>query len=239
MKTVGLALALLLIPAAAHAEEGHFGARPKITGFAHAPRAPRAPRVVRAPAVAPTILHIVPPRAATVLVDDGTSTLSQIGAASTILVPTGKSYGITAMRGQRVLWQARIAASGGRIEVVWHRGPTPTIQQTQPSPLPFPPPLPVGPSPMAGHTFKQLVSVVNNESFESGKMEVVKSAAATNYFTVAQVGRILDELTFDSSKVTALQVLRPRILDPQNGFLLARHFTFTSTQQQAMAMFGQ
>jgi hypothetical protein len=239
MKAVGFALALLLIPAAAHAEEGHFGARPKITGLRHGAHTPKAPRAHRAPAVAPTLLHIVPPRAATVLVDDGASVLSQIATTGSILVPTGRSYGITAMRGQRVLWQAQIAASGGRVEIVWSRGPTPTIQQTQPAPLPFPQPLPVGPSPMAGHTFKQLVGVVNNESFESAKLEVIKSAASGNYFSVNQVGRILDELTFDSSKVTALELLRPRILDPENGFLLARHFTFTSTKQQAMAMFSK
>jgi hypothetical protein len=91
---------------------------------------------------------------------------------------------------------------------------------------------------MAAPSFKKLLAAVDAESFESDKMGVISTAAAHHYFSVAQVGRILDALTFDSDKVKALTVLRGRIIDPESGFLLSSRFDFASSRKQAMAMFS-
>src|SRR5687767_1328350 len=105
MRAVGLALALLLVPAAAHAEEGLHRGGFKTSGSrghgGHIPRPSHKPHVHPAHA-APTTLNIVPPRAATVVVDNGGAVVSQISTPSSIFVPSGKSYGITAMRGSKV-----------------------------------------------------------------------------------------------------------------------------------------
>lgn len=245
MRAVGLALALLLIPAAAHAEHPRSGApvahdtkgaghwnKPKQKGHQH--HKGGGPQV----AVAPTVLSIVPPRAATVLVSDGPAVMGQVSAPASLAVPSGKAYSVTAVRGNKVLWSAQVVASGGTIDIVWGRGPTPAIQQAAP-PVIGQPPIPPPPGPMAGPAFKKLLSVVSAESFETDKRKVVETAAAHHFFTVAQVGRILDELTFDTDKVNALTALRPRIVDPENGFQLSSHFDFASSRQKALALFSQ
>lgn len=229
----GLVLALLLIPAFAHAEGGRPREDARLGAMGCGAKAGGC-----GVHGSPTRLRIVPPKNAAVLVDDGSSLISQVSTTATVLVPSGRSYGITATRGAKVLWSAKVAANGGRLDIVWSHGPVPVIRHAAPAPLPPPVPVPILPSPMAGSSFKALVALVDAESFETGKMSLVKTASAQNYFTVAQVGRILDEFDFESTRLQALEALRSRILDPENGFLVAKHFTFLSNQQKAVAMFS-
>lgn len=101
---------------------------------------------------------------------------------------------------------------------------------------PFVPPPPRS---MKRGAFRSLVALLESTSFSSDKLDVVKAAAARNRFTVAQVGEILDTLDFSGDKLAAVKVLRERIVDPENGFQLARHFDFFTDKEKVAALFGR
>ena len=99
------------------------------------------------------------------------------------------------------------------------------------------PPAATGPVPIAPSAFARLVSTVSNASFSDDKLNAIRAAAGGNYFTVAQVGQLVDEISFSKDQVEAVRILRPRIVDPGNGFALADHFSFSSDREKVMAMF--
>ncbi len=101
---------------------------------------------------------------------------------------------------------------------------------------PFVPPPPRS---MKRGAFRSLIALLESTSFSSDKLDVVKTAAARNRFTVAQVGEILDTLDFSGDRLAAVKVLRERIVDPENGFLLARHFDFSTDKEKIAALFAR
>lgn len=244
MRSLGLAFLMLLVPALAAADDFQNAAAcagDPCSGLPVYAAAPPPPAALQ-PLAARTKIRVVPPPFGSVFIDDGTSFIGSFSAPGSLAVPTGRSYGVTAMRGSDVLWSARVMAEGGEVELVWkRRGVAPKIlRRTSPPPPPavvlF---APSAPSPMAAPTFSALLAAVEGESFESDKLSVIKAAAGHNYFSVAQVGSVIDLLAFDSSRVEVVKALRPRVVDPENGFLLSSHLTFASSKQEAVALFSR
>ena len=110
-----------------------------------------------------------------------------------------------------------VAAPGGEWEVE--------------APPPPPPPPPVI-RPIDEGSFNQLLAAITRESFAESRMSVVTQAAGYHYFIVDQVARILPLFVFEESRIKALETLRPRILDPQNGFKLSEQFSYASSRQR-------
>jgi hypothetical protein len=100
------------------------------------------------------------------------------------------------------------------------------------APPPPPPPPPVL-RPIDERAFNDLIGAVGRESFSENRMSVLNQAASYHYFIVDQVARLLPLFTFEDSKIQALETLRPRILDPQNGFKLSDLFMSSSARQRA------
>lgn len=99
--------------------------------------------------------------------------------------------------------------------------------------VPPPPPPPPAIRPIDERAFNELVGAVGRESFTENRMSVLTQAASYHHFVVDQVARLLPLFTFEESKVQALETLRPRILDPQNGFKLSELFMSSSARQRA------
>lgn len=108
----------------------------------------------------------------------------------------------------------------------------PPFHELPPPPAPAPPPRPMDPE-----HFHQLAHAIKAESFSQQKLGVLKSAAAHAFFTCAQVGRLIDLYTFGNDKVEAARIARPHIVDPENGFTLSSHFTFSTNKQAVQQMF--
>ena len=83
----------------------------------------------------------------------------------------------------------------------------------------------------------QLQASIASAAFSDDKLSIVRTAAANNRFTVAQVAQLLGGFSFDNDKVEAVSILRQSIVDPQNAALLASSFTFSSDKQKVMALF--
>jgi len=94
------------------------------------------------------------------------------------------------------------------------------------------------PEPMAERDFDALVRAVSSEAYGQQKLSVVQSAKGA-YFTVAQVGRLVDELTYGKDKVQVVALLNDRILDKQNAFQLYGHFTYSSDKDQVKRLLAR
>jgi len=97
---------------------------------------------------------------------------------------------------------------------------------------------PVGPQPMDAGSFGQLLSTVGNESFDSSKLNVIRTATS-NWFTCNQVAQLLGKLTFDDSKVSAVEIVASRIIDRGNAFVLYNTFTFSSSKDRVRAILSR
>lgn len=102
---------------------------------------------------------------------------------------------------------------------------------------PPPPPPPVAPPPVVRPidegSLVQLIQAIQGATFRENMLEVLTQAVGYHRFVVDQVARILPLYTFEDDRLTALERLQPRILDPQNGFKLTALFTFSSSKQRA------
>lgn len=92
---------------------------------------------------------------------------------------------------------------------------------------------PKGPPPMKPDAFKALLSSMDQQSFASDKLTVVKEAARSNGFTVAQVKQLLDRLTHSADKLDLLKVVNKRIVDRKNLFQVYSSFTFSNDKDAA------
>ncbi len=104
-----------------------------------------------------------------------------------------------------------------------------------------PPPVVVAPpettAAMLGDAdFDSLLSAIDHESFSDEKLGVLSTALPTSYFTVAQVGRLVDAFVHSSDKVKVVELTRGHLVDRHNGYKLFEHFTFASDKEQVKAL---
>jgi hypothetical protein len=86
---------------------------------------------------------------------------------------------------------------------------------------------------MEDQAFRALSAAVKNEGFSDSQRGVIRQAAGRNYFTVGQVKELIDLLSFSQTKLAALELGAPRIVDPENAFTIFESFTFSADKEQA------
>jgi hypothetical protein len=90
---------------------------------------------------------------------------------------------------------------------------------------------------MSQNGFASLVGAVESGSYADDKLATVRAAASKNWFTIEQVGRLVDAMTYGSDQLTVVQICASRVVDPENAFALASHFTYSSDKEAALALF--
>ncbi len=63
-------------------------------------------------------------------------------------------------------------------------------------------------------------------------MNALTLAAKGRFFTVAQIGTLVDQFAFSEGKVGVVQNLKNQIVDPQNSFNLLSHYAFPDDKAQ-------
>lgn len=96
-----------------------------------------------------------------------------------------------------------------------------------------------GPRPMWDRRFEGLLQAIAAESFSQGKIRVIEDAARDHFFVIAQLRRIIENLTFSGDKIKAVEIIAPKILDRRNAYTLYSVFTFESEKEQARAIFDR
>lgn len=106
----------------------------------------------------------------------------------------------------------------------------PLAQQQQPQ-RPPPPPQPQV-QPITEAMLHQLVTAVRNEPFADDQLDVLADASTSQYFLVSQTQQLLSLFKFSKDKLKAVRLVRPHLLDPENGFKLYESFDFSKDKEE-------
>jgi hypothetical protein len=111
----------------------------------------------------------------------------------------------------------------------------PLAQQQQPQrppPPQSPPPPQPSVQPITEALLRSLVTAVRNEPFADDQLNVLSDAATSQYFLVSQTQQLLSLFSFSKDRLKALRLVRPHLLDPENGFKLYESFEFAADKQE-------
>jgi hypothetical protein len=129
--------------------------------------------------------------------------------------------------------------------------PYPTVPRRPMMPQELPPPPPPAPEPapppreresrrrarpMEDEAFRALVGAVQNERYSEGQLTVIQQAATRNSFSVGQVKGLINLVAFSATKLRTLELVAPRLVDPENAFAIYDAFTFSADKEQARAI---
>ncbi|QRK09944.1 DUF4476 domain-containing protein [Archangium violaceum] len=106
----------------------------------------------------------------------------------------------------------------------------PLAQTPRPPPAP-PPPQPTV-HPISDAMLRSLTTAIRNEPFADDQLNVLGEATSTQYFLVSQAQQILRLFSFSSDRLKAMRMLRPRLLDLDNGFKLYEAFDYSSDKDE-------
>ena len=95
---------------------------------------------------------------------------------------------------------------------------------------------PTGPQPMTGRDFHTLLRALDLEGSDIGKLSILRTAVANAYFSTAQAGALIEHVVYRQDKLDAVPLLRDRILDKQNEYLLYQHFTYREDKEKVRLM---
>ena len=104
---------------------------------------------------------------------------------------------------------------------------------------PPPPPQPVieANRPMEPKAFAGLLAAVEGESFSDDQIDLIRGAAGQSWFTCEQVAALMEAFSFASDQVKVVELLRPRVVDPENHHLLNEPLSFSSDKEKVQAFF--
>lgn len=97
--------------------------------------------------------------------------------------------------------------------------------RTQPQPPSMP-----APYAMADRDFRALTAQIGRAPFADDKLGLVKTAAQTNYFTVAQVVAMMQLASFDDTRVEIAVACAPRVIDGDRWFEVYGALSFSSSR---------
>jgi hypothetical protein len=97
---------------------------------------------------------------------------------------------------------------------------------------------PPPPQAMSADDFSALKAAIMREDFEPQKMTVLQTAVTSAWFTISQVGELVDMFNFTSGKTKVVEVTRARILDMNNASQIYTHFDFESDKKRVRAILG-
>jgi hypothetical protein len=153
---------------------------------------------------------------------------------STPLRP-GRFYRFVVTFADGSVFDQSLEARSGMLGQLWIKGPTAGPVAVAPSYAP----VPAGPMGMGPADFASLKRAVKAESFGDQQVDLIGTAAQSSWFTVAQVGELVDLLSFSDAKVRVVELTARKLLDRQNAFQLLGHFTFSSDKDRVKEILAQ
>jgi len=89
---------------------------------------------------------------------------------------------------------------------------------------------------MSDASFDDLLAAMANEPFSQAKLRVLEQAARDNRFTVPQLRRVLQALSFPADRVRATEIIAPRLVDLRDAHLIYGALEFESEREQVRAI---
>ena len=81
-------------------------------------------------------------------------------------------------------------------------------------------------------SFSKLYNKVRNASFDDNKFDLIEVASLGCYYSCAQAVSMMNIFTFGDSKMKALRMMAPHIVDLQNATIIYQQFSFDSEKQK-------
>lgn len=104
--------------------------------------------------------------------------------------------------------------------------PAPYYPYQEPQCYPAPAPKPL---PMSSQSFRQLMDVLDDQWFESGKLQVAEQAISTNWFTADQVLDMMEVMSFEESRLDIARSAYVKTIDRERYFIVNKGFWFSSS----------
>lgn len=86
--------------------------------------------------------------------------------------------------------------------------------------------------------FQKLYNTVKSKPFKDDQLELLSIGVADRYFSCQQCIRLMSIYTFDDDKLNVLDIVAPRIADPENYEDIVRSLSFLSSQDKVRKMFS-
>ncbi|MBZ0233985.1 MAG: DUF4476 domain-containing protein [Deltaproteobacteria bacterium] len=91
---------------------------------------------------------------------------------------------------------------------------------------------------MADRDFRALADQIGRAAFADDKLGLVRTAAQTNHFTVAQVIALMQLASFDDTRVEIAATCAPRVTDGENWFQVYGALSFSSSREALRERLG-
>jgi hypothetical protein len=89
-------------------------------------------------------------------------------------------------------------------------------------------------APVDNYNLSQIIQGYKNATFESDRLQYIRTVASGNYFLVNQIIELVNSASYASedTKLSVIEILYPNITDTNNNFLLYDCFTFSSSKEK-------
>ena len=81
-------------------------------------------------------------------------------------------------------------------------------------------------------SFSKLYNKIKKASFDDNKFDLIEVASLGCYYSCAQAVSMMNIFTFGDSKMKALKLMAPHIIDLQNAIIIYQQFSFESEKQK-------
>jgi len=203
-----------------------------------APRSGYLRRAPRATLRAYTDLRIPYIRGGRVFVYDRTELVGSFDRAASVRVLEGHGYGVVVMQGGRVVWQGQVLATPGTVLVHLDARGRVFLER-------WAPPLQSSPGwdeyanrPLDHGVFRgacREIDVLPSDPHRLGRM---RHTFQDRPVSVAQTGELLGRLSFESSRLAALELLAPNLVGEGDARWLLGHFTSFEARARASVLLG-
>ena len=85
---------------------------------------------------------------------------------------------------------------------------------------------------MQQNQYQDLILQIRNSSFESDKFSIAKQAIRSNYMSADQIGGIMMEFSYESSKIDFAKFAYAYCIDQQNYYQVNSAFSYSSSIQE-------
>jgi len=92
---------------------------------------------------------------------------------------------------------------------------------------------------MDNYTYKQLLSVLHNTSFDSNKLTIARQATVSNGCTAEQVLGIMRTFSFESNRLSFAKYAYQYCVNPGSYFIVNHGFSFESSKRELARFIGQ
>lgn len=85
---------------------------------------------------------------------------------------------------------------------------------------------------MNSHQFNQFKYSINEEWFDSSRMDIIKMTLRFNFFDSYQIKELMHLLSFESSKLEFAKLAFEKVIDPENYYMVVQSLTFSSSKRE-------